>query len=98
MADTLDTLSSLDTELEIIAASLLPEEALFSSSSSSFPREISIANGTSLRTLHITVREGYPALEAVSVELKGNDFGRDAAAEWNANIRGYLGEWDTAEE
>ncbi len=74
----------LDIELELIAASLLPSEELCSEPGS--PRVITIANADSQRALHIQVRDTYPACDAVTIELKGNDIGREAALAQNAKI------------
>ncbi|BEJ13775.1 hypothetical protein CspHIS471_0309490 [Cutaneotrichosporon sp. HIS471] len=77
-------MSDLDVELELIAASLMPSEGL--TADTGIPRIIIIANAASQRTLHIEAREHYPACDSVTIELKGNDIGRDAAVEQNADI------------
>ncbi|KLT38877.1 hypothetical protein CC85DRAFT_289121 [Cutaneotrichosporon oleaginosum] len=74
----------LDVELELIASSLLPSEDL--TDDPGFPRIISIVNNDSQRTLHIEVREDYPSQSAVTIELKGNDIGRDVARYHNSKI------------
>lgn len=94
---TMAASETLDAEVELIASSLLPEENL-SSPSLTWPREIVIANAESQRSLQITIAEEYPKRQAVTVEVKGNDIGRDAAAEWSKRINGFLDSWEDLEE
>ncbi|BEI83022.1 hypothetical protein CcaverHIS002_0308900 [Cutaneotrichosporon cavernicola] len=77
-------MSDLDVELELIAASLMPSEEF--DANTGMPRIIIIANSESQRTLHIEAREHYPACDSVTIELKGNDIGRDAAVKQNTEI------------
>lgn len=88
----------LDTEIELLASSLLPEEELGSSDAGTWPREITITNTSTLQSLHVVVTEGYPASRAVSIQVKGNNVGREEAAKWDAEIGQLMDEWDEAEE
>lgn len=85
---------ALDTEVELISASILPAESLASTDSGTWPRIVTVTNAESQRSLHITVADAYPLRGAVTIELKGNDVGRDEAAEWSAQIDAFLDEWD----
>ncbi|EKC97737.1 hypothetical protein A1Q2_07936 [Trichosporon asahii var. asahii CBS 8904] len=100
---------SLDIELELLASSLLPSEALEGAetpgwesespqTSSAWPREFAIANADSGRRLVACVREGYPALSAVDVQLKGGDLGRDAAHRSEERIQNLLREHWTEDD
>lgn len=86
----------LDTELELITSSLLPEETLLSSSAC--PREVTIANSESQKSLHITLASEYPQRSAVSVALKSPNVGRDTAEEWRRRIDEILESWEDSEE
>ncbi|GMK53975.1 hypothetical protein CspeluHIS016_0105610 [Cutaneotrichosporon spelunceum] len=77
-------MSDLDVELELISASLMPSEELKEHAGTT--RIITIANAESQRALCIQVRKHYPACDAVTIELKGNDIGRDVAMEENQKI------------
>ncbi|WOO77410.1 RWD domain-containing protein 2B [Vanrija pseudolonga] len=85
---------ALDTEVELISASILPAESLTSTDSGAWPRIVTVTNAESQRSLHIAVTDAYPLRGAVTIELKGNDVGRDEAAEWSAQIDAFLDEWD----
>lgn len=100
---------SLDIELELLASSLLPSEALEGAetpgwesespqTSSAWPREFAIANADSGRRLVACVRKGYPALSAVDVQLKGGDLGRDAAHRSEERIQNLLREHWTEDD
>ncbi|TXT15840.1 hypothetical protein VHUM_00343 [Vanrija humicola] len=85
---------ALNTEVELISASILPAETLTSTDSGTWPRIVTVANSESQRSLLITVSDTYPIRGAVTIELKGNDVGRDEAVEWSAQIDAFLDEWD----
>ncbi|KAL1412860.1 hypothetical protein Q8F55_000609 [Vanrija albida] len=85
---------ALDTEVELISASILPAESLTSTESGGWPRIVTVTNADSQRSLHITVADTYPRRGAVTIELKGNDVGREEAVEWSAQIDAFLDEWD----
>lgn len=92
---------ALDVELELLSSSLLPSETLEGpgtpasesdspQTSSGWPREFAIADADSNRRLVVRVREGYPALSAVNVQLKGGDLDRDAAHRSEERIQNLL--------
>lgn len=90
---------SLDVELELISASLLPAEELTADAGPSWPRVITVANADSRRALHIQVGDAYPSRDAVNIELKGNDIGRDEATRQNAMIaETQAGNWEADDE
>lgn len=89
---------TLDTEVELISASLLPEETASASTSLAWPRIITIINSNSGRSLHVAAQVGYPKRNSVSVELRGNDITRRESENWMKSIDELMNEWDESEE
>lgn len=96
--DEQETLDKLDTELELIEASLLPVESLSSSARDSLPRTIDMSSTDSQLRISINVSQGYPGRDAVVMEIKGADIGRDEAEEWKTKVEGMMQEWDDESE
>lgn len=90
---------TLDVELELIAASLLPSEELNAEPGSTWPRLFTVTNSDSRRALHVEVADQYPSRDAVKIEIKGNDVGREEATRQNARISKDQEEnWDADDE
>lgn len=102
---------TLDVELELLGSSLLPAETLAAANAGdespqtssglagALPCEFAVANADSGRRLAVSVQEGYPALSAVHVALKGGDMDRDAALRSEQRIQHLMQEhWDEADE
>lgn len=85
-----DQQSQLDTEIELIESSLLPDESLLES-----PNGIEVRSTASKLFLHITTDE-YPG--HVGVEVKGPDVGREEAEGWKAWVSERMRDWNADEE
>ncbi|WVR06381.1 hypothetical protein IAU60_003412 [Kwoniella sp. DSM 27419] len=92
------THEDLDTELELIAASLLPAESIDSSPSGSWPRDITITSHDSHFSLHVVTRETYRSRNAVTIEVKSGAMGRDEAAGWQAWVDTRMEDWDEEQD
>lgn len=96
--------NSLDLEIELITSSLLPAETLSESSLSpagqaaSGSRDFEIRSSDSSLWLHIVISEGYPDKQAVRVEIKGDEIGRDEAEGWRGWVEDRMSSWQTEEE
>ncbi|WWC62508.1 uncharacterized protein I303_105104 [Kwoniella dejecticola CBS 10117] len=88
----------LDTEIELIASSLLPAENLESSPSGIWPRTIGITSTDSDLSLHASISEGYPSKDAIGVEVKSPSMGRDEASRWQALVKDKMEEWKEEED
>lgn len=93
-------LDSLDTEIELLSASLLPTETLELNDSSACTaiRDLMITNHDSRLSIHIHVGDQYPARDAVTAEVKGNNIGRDKALEWSLRVEEAFRDWDQENE
>lgn len=89
---------AVDVELELITASLLPGESLIASDPAVWPRIIDISSKDSKLALHVSVDEGYPESQAVIIEVKGRDIGREEAEEWKGWVHERMAEWDATSE
>ena len=87
----------LDTEIELITASLLPSETLDYSDVASWPRVIDISSTDSKLALRVTINDGYPSVSAVNVEIRG-EIDREEAEEWKIWARDRLHDWNEGEE
>jgi hypothetical protein len=89
----------LHLEVELIASSLLPAEQL-TNAPAEHPRlcELEIRSSNSNIWLHILVSEGYPDRQAVHLEVKGQDVGREEAEGWNAWVKERLSDWQQDDE
>lgn len=96
--DEQETLDKLDTEIELTEASLLPVESLSSSARHSLPRTADISSTESTLRISVNISQGYPSRDAVVVEIKGADIGRDEAEEWKTKVEGMMQEWDDESE
>jgi hypothetical protein len=96
--DEHETLDKLDTEIELIEASLLPVESLSSSARDSLPRTVDISSTEGTLRISVNVSQGYPGRDAIVVEIKGADIGRDEAEEWKTKVEGMMQEWDDESE
>jgi hypothetical protein len=83
----------LDLELELIESSLLPAERLRRDGDSC---EISSEDSKLVICFQTTSR--YPAKDAVELEIKGSEVGREEAEGWKKWVNERLREWDTTEE
>ncbi|KAL7423088.1 hypothetical protein Q5752_002387 [Cryptotrichosporon argae] len=84
---------ALDKELEIIRSSLLPSESV--AVEGTWSRVIAITSSDSAYGLRISVGERYPDAEAVKIDVKGRDDGREEAEEWARWSRDKMVDWDT---
>lgn len=91
-------MQQLDTELELIQASILPTETLTSSDPAACPREISIDSADSRFSLQLHITEAYPAPRAVRIQVKAADLGRDEAEGWRGWVDEVMSEWDASSE
>jgi hypothetical protein len=89
--------AAIDAELELITSSLLPAERLVLSDENTWPRTVDITSDDSDFSLHITLLEGYPDRDAVRIDVKGSQMGRDEAGGWKSWIEGTMDDW-TADE
>jgi hypothetical protein len=108
---TSDALERLHTELQLIASSLLPTEHLFCVSTDSrnvpfdevdtvqLPLDICITSEESKYHLSIALSASYPGKDAVHVQVKGKDQGRDEAEGWREWVGGIMrdAEWDESD-
>lgn len=90
--------AQLDSEIELLIASILPSESLTSSPEGAWPRQLLITSSDSRFSLHIAVGEEYPDKAAVNVQIKADDLGRDEAEGWKEWVEGIMREWDDQSE
>ena len=93
----MDLEETFEPELEVIAASLLPAEALTSSEPGIWPWTIEISSTDSKLSLCIVIAQGYPAQQDVAVEVKGTQMGRDEAEGWREWVSQKMGQWNAEE-
>lgn len=87
-------LDGLNTEIELIEASLLPVESLSAKARDALPLMLSVKSDESRLSLRVEVRETYPEKDAVKVEVKGDGIGREEAEIWKAKVQELMLEWD----
>ena len=93
-----ENVDRLDTEIELMTASLLPSETLESSYAGIWPRVIDISSTDSKLALRLTINDGYPTNpSAVNVEVRG-EIDREEAEIWKSWIGDRMSEWDEGEE
>ncbi|WVQ83071.1 hypothetical protein IAT38_005209 [Cryptococcus sp. DSM 104549] len=85
---------AIDEELELITASLLPAESASSSASDVWPRTIDIISTDSPLSLHVRITSGYARRDAVEVEVKSADMGRDEATRWKEWVHDKMENWE----
>lgn len=95
-----DEQSPLDLEIELLQSSLLGNETLTTSSTSSGgdPQTIDITSSDSKLALHVTIGQDYPESSAILVEVKGPDINRDEAEDWKVWVDERMSEWDETDE
>ncbi|WVQ96647.1 hypothetical protein IAU59_003752 [Kwoniella sp. CBS 9459] len=94
------TREDLDTEIELIASSLLPAETLDSLSPDQmqWPRQLHISSTDSTLSLNIIVKEGYREKDCVLIEVKSPAMGRDEATGWQEWIDEKMAEYDEGDD
>lgn len=85
-----DRQTQLNTEIELIESSLLPDESLDRS-----PSGIEVKSTASKLILHVTT-DKYPG--DVGIEIKGPEVGRDEAEGWREFVEGKMNDWNKDEE
>ena len=94
--DMTDPQSSLDDEIELITASLLPTEELIPPDKGSWPRITDITSTDSKLSLRVQVDADYPSVSAVHVEIRG-DLDRDEAEEWKRWTGERMLDWQASD-
>ena len=82
----------IDTELDLIASSLLPDEYL--RASEGWPRDISIRSNASTLSLHVSLMDSYTTGSSVEIEVRGSNFTREDDENWKIYALEKLREWD----
>jgi len=85
--------NSLDLEIELIESSLLPAERLARNGDS-----FEITSDDSKLVVHFEATSEYPAKEALVLEIKGSEIGREEAEGWRHWVDERVAEWDNTEE
>jgi len=85
--------NSLDLEIELIESSLLPSERLNRDGDS-----FEISSDDSKLVIQFRAASSYSAKEAVYLDIKGSEIGREEAEGWNQWVTARISDWDNTEE